>query len=39
MKMNGSLVCTQVLYGSQVLREMFSENSDYDFPSLEQNYF
>lgn len=27
MKMNGSLVCTQVLYGSQVLREMFSENS------------
>ena len=28
MKMNGSLVCTQVLYGSQVLREMSSENSE-----------
>ena len=28
MKMNGSLVCTQVLYGSQVLREMFSKNSE-----------
>lgn len=28
MKMNGSLVCTQVLYGSQVLHEMFSENSE-----------
>lgn len=41
MKMNGSLVCTQVLYGSQVLREMFSKivNCFYDFPSLEQNYF